>query len=167
MFKTDFNIQSMKILRVISFLAVAVALSTYMGCKSKGSDPEPIADVQFAKLAKTWKVSTVSRDGEDQTANYTGFQLVLGGTKGNPPSSYTTTARPTLSPWKASGIWEFGSAVETQIVRDKGAAELPEGLAMTYTVTESTLTLTFQYNGDGYNAKTEQVQGPWIFTFVL
>lgn len=166
MFKVDFNIQSMKILRVISFLAVVVALSTYMGCKPKGSDPEPVADVQFAKLAKTWKASTVSLDGVDRTAEYTGFQLVLGGTKGNPPFSYTTSGRPSpKSPWKASGNWEFGSAVETQIIRDKGVTA--DELAISYTVTESTLTLTFTYNGEGYNSRTEVVQGPWIFTFTL
>jgi hypothetical protein len=165
MFKPDFNIQSMKILRVLSLLAVVAVLSTYMGCKPKGSDPEPIADVQFTKLAKTWKVSTVSFDGEDRTADYTGFQLVLGGTKGTPPFSYNTTARPSLSPWPASGTWEFGSAVETQIIRDKGI--VADELAINYTVTESTLTLTFDFDGEGYAARTNEVQGPWIFTFTL
>ncbi|MBX2895886.1 MAG: hypothetical protein KF763_10620 [Cyclobacteriaceae bacterium] len=155
----------MKILRVISLVAVAAFLSTYMGCKSKGTDPQPIADVQFTKLAKTWKVSTVSFDGSDRTGDFTGFQLVLGGTKGNPPFSYTTTNRPSISPWKASGTWEFGPAVETNIVRDKGVAA--DELTMTYTVTESTLTLTFTFARDGYTTRTEQVRGPWIFTFTL
>lgn len=165
MFKVDFNIQSMKILRVLSLLAVVAVLSTYTGCKSKDPDPEPIADVQFTKLAKTWKVSTVSFDGTDRTADYTGFQLVISGTKGTPPFSYTTTGRPSLSPWKASGTWEFGSAVETQIIRDKGS--VADELAINYTVTESTLTLTFDFDGDGYTARTGEVQGPWIFTFTL
>lgn len=165
MFKVDFNIQSMRILRVLSLLVVVAVLSTYMGCKSKDPDPEPIADVQFTKLAKTWKVSTVSFDGTDRTTDYTGFQLVISGTKGTPPFSYTTTGRPSLSPWKASGSWEFGSAVETQIIRDKGS--VADELAINYTVTESTLTLTFDFNGDGYTARTGEVQGPWIFTFTL
>jgi len=165
MFKVDFKIQSMKILRAISFLAIVAVLSTYVGCKPKGSDPEPVANVQFTKLAKTWKISTVSFDGTDRTADYTGFQLILGGTKGTPPFSYNTSGRPALSPWKASGIWEFGSAVETQIIRDKGVTA--DELGMTYTVTESTLTLTFTFNRDGYTLRTDQVQGPWIFTFTL
>lgn len=156
----------MKILRVISFLAVAVVLSTYMGCKPKDPDPEPIADVQFDKLKKTWKISTVSRDGVDRTADYTGFQLVLSGTKGTPPFSYTTTGRPSLSPWPASGTWEFGSAVETQIIRYNTIDD--NELPITYTVTESTLTLTFNFpdNLEGYS-RTEEIQGPWIFTFTL
>ncbi|MBX2915974.1 MAG: hypothetical protein KF856_11960 [Cyclobacteriaceae bacterium] len=155
----------MKILRILSLLAVVAVISTYTGCKSKGTDPEPIANVQFAKLAKTWKVSTVSFDGSDRSAEFTGFQLVLGGTKGNPPFSYTTSGRPSISPWKASGTWEFGPAVETNIVRDKGVAA--DELTMTYTVTESTLTLTFTFARDGYTTRTEQVRGPWIFTFTL
>jgi hypothetical protein len=165
MFKFDFNIQRMKILRVLSLMLVSAVLLTYMGCDGGGSTPEPIEDVQFTKLAKTWKISTVSFDGADRTADYTGFQLVLGGTKGTPPFSYTTTGRPALSPWKASGTWEFGSAVETQVIRDKGV--VADELAISYTVTESTLTLTFDFDGDGYTARTEEVQGPWIFTFTL
>lgn len=157
----------MKILRVISFLAVAVALSTYMGCKSKGSDPEPIADVQFAKLAKTWKVSTVSFEGTDRTAEYTGFQLVLGGTKGSPPFTYTATGRPSnKSPWPASGTWEFGSAVESQIKRYNTIDD--DELPIIYTVTESTLILTFTFPvGNGGYDRTKEVQGDWIFTFTL
>ncbi len=154
----------MKILRAITLLAVAAVLSTYMGCKPDDPPAPAIEDVQFDKLKKTWKISTVSFDGTDRTADYTGFQLVLGGTKGTPPFSYNTTARPALSPWKASGNWEFGSAVETQIIRDKGTVD---ELAVNYTVTESTLTLTFDFDGDGYTARTKEVQGPWIFTFTL
>jgi|JI102314A1RNA_FD_contig_21_14370621_length_888_multi_18_in_0_out_0_2 hypothetical protein len=165
MFKVDFNIQSMKILRAISFLAVAAVLSTYMGCKPDDPSAPPIEDVQFDKLKKTWKISTVTFDGVSRTGDYTGFQLVLGGTKGTPPFSYNTSARPALSPWKASGTWEFGSAVETQIIRDKGV--IADELAISYTVTESTLTLTFDFDGEGYAARTKEVQGPWVFTFTL
>lgn len=165
MFKVDFNIQSMKILRVLSLVLVSAALLTYMGCDGGGSTPEPIEDVQFTKLAKTWKISNVSFDGTDRTPDYTGFQLVLGGTKGTPPFSYNTSGRPALSPWKASGTWEFGSAVETQIIRDKGVTA--DELGMTYTVTESTLQLTFTFNRDGYTLRTDQVKGPWVFNFTL
>lgn len=166
MFKVDFNTQSMKILRVLSLLLVSAVLLTYMGCDGGGSTPEPIEDVQFTKLAKTWKISTVSRNSVDQTANYTGFQLVLGGIKGTPPFSYTTTGRPSLSPWPASGTWEFGSAVETQILRYNTIDD--DVRDITYTVTESTLTLTFTYpdGQDGYS-RTKEIQGPWIFTFTL
>jgi hypothetical protein len=167
MFKVDFNIQSMKILRAISFLLVIVGLSTYMGCDGGGSPAPPVEDVQFDKLAKTWNVTTVSFDGAqlDLTASgYTNFKLVLGGTKGTPPFSYTTTGRPSVSPWPASGTWEFGSDVQSQIIRYNTIDD--DELAISYTVTESTLTLTFSFLEDeGYNARPNQVRGPWIFTF--
>ncbi|MBN8650918.1 MAG: hypothetical protein J0L67_05805 [Cytophagales bacterium] len=170
MFKLDFNIQSMKILRVLSLLLVSAVLLTYMGCDGGGSTPEPIEDVQFTKLAKTWKITSVSYTGtgpQDRTAEYKdlNFQLVLNGTKGSPPFTYSTSGRPNISPWKANGTWEFGSAVETQIVRDKGVTA--DELGMTYVVTENTLTLTFSFLRDGYPARTEQVEGNWIFTFGL
>ncbi|MCW5912772.1 MAG: hypothetical protein KIT62_17005 [Cyclobacteriaceae bacterium] len=165
MFKVDFNIQSMKILRIVSFLAVAAVLSTYMGCKPKGSDPEPLENVQFDKLAKTWKINTVTFNDTDRTAEYTGFQLALGGTKGAPPFSYTTTSRPAQSPWKASGTWEFGSSVGDQIIRDKGVSA--DELAIEYSVTESTLQLKFTFLREPYDARTEDVKGPWIFNFTL
>jgi hypothetical protein len=155
----------MKVLRILSLISITAVLLTYAGCKGKGSDPEPIADVQFDKLKKTWKINTVSFDGTDETANYPGFQLTLSGTKGTPPFDYSTSGRPSLSPWKSTGKWEFGADAETQIIRDKN---LPDDiLPMTYTVTESTLTIEFDFNRDGYSARTSQVKGPWIFTFKL
>lgn len=154
----------MKVLRLLSLISITAVLLTYAGCKGKGSDPEPIADVQFDKLKKTWKINTVSLDGADKTADYTSFQLTVSGTKGTPPFDYSTSGRPSLSPWKSSGKWDFGTAVETQIIRDKGTAD---ELAMTYAVTESTLTISFNFSGTGYAARTGVVSGDWVFTFKL
>jgi hypothetical protein len=155
----------MKVLRILSLLSITAVLLTYAGCKGKGGDPEPIANVQFDKLKKTWKINTATLDGVDKTADYTGFQLTLSGTKGTPPFDYATSARPNLSPWKASGKWEFGSAVESQIIRDKGVAA--DELSLTYTVTETTLTISFNFTGTGYSARTGVVSGNWVYTFKL
>jgi len=154
----------MKALRILSLLFVAAILLTYTGCKDKNTDPPPVTDVQFDKLNKTWKINTVSLDGTDKTADYTGFQVTLSGTKGTPPFNYATSGRPSLSPWPASGKWDFGAAPETQMIRDKGTAD---ELAMTYAVTESTLTISFTFNGTGYAARTGVVKGAWIYTFGL
>jgi hypothetical protein len=154
----------MKALRILSLLGLVVALLTYSSCKDDKPTPEPITDVQLGKLAKTWKVDAVTLDGVDKKADYTAFQLVMSGTKGNTSFGYTTSGRPSLSPWKSSGTWEFGTAPETQIIRDKGTAdELP----MTYAVTETTLSITFTFNGAGYTARTGVVKGQWVFTFKL
>jgi len=154
----------MKALRILSFLMVTSVLLTYMGCKPDDPPPPPVTDVQFDKLSKTWKINTVTLDGVDKTSDYTGFQLTFSGTKGTPPFNYTTSARPTLSPWKASGTWDFGAAPETQIIRDKGTAD---ELAVTYAVTEATLTVSFTFNGAGYPARTSVVKGAWVYTFGL
>jgi hypothetical protein len=155
----------MKLLRILLLVAVSGVLLTYVGCKGGEGTPEPIADVQFDKLKKAWKINTVSLDGVDKTADYTAFQLTLSGTKGTYPFDYATSGRPNLSPWKASGKVDFGASPETQLIRDK--ATPGEELAMTYTVTETTLTIEFTFNRDGYPARTSQVRGAWIFVFKL
>jgi len=154
----------MKVLRILSLISITAVLLTYAGCKGKGGEPEPIADIQFDKLKKTWKINTATLDGVDKTSDYTSFQLTFSGTKGTPPFDYSTSGRPSLSPWKSSGKWEFGSAVESQIARDKGTAD---ELSMTYTVTESTLTISFNFSGAGYSARTGVVSGNWVYTFKL
>lgn len=154
----------MKAFRILALLFISAVLLTYAGCKGNDPDPVPVTDVQFDKLNKTWKINTVSLDGADKTADYTGFQLTLSGTKGTPPFNYATSGRPSLSPWPASGKWDFGAAPETQMIRDKGTAD---ELAVTYAVTESTLTISFTFNGTGYAARTGVVKGAWIYTFGL
>lgn len=154
----------MKAFRILALFFISAVLLTYAGCKGDDPEPAPVTDVQFDKLNKTWKINTVSLDGTDKTADYTGFQLTLSGTKGTPPFNYATSGRPSLSPWPASGKWDFGAAPETQMIRDKGTAD---ELAMTYAVTESTLTISFTFNGTGYAARTGVVKGAWIYTFGL
>ena len=155
----------MKALRILSLLGLVITLLTYSSCKDNKPTPEPITDVQLGKLSpKTWKVDAVTLDGVDKKVDYTAFVLNITGTKGNTSFGYTTLGRPSLSPWKSSGSWEFGTAPETQIIRDKGTAdELP----MTYAVTETTLSITFTFNGAGYTSRTGVVKGQWIFTFKL
>lgn len=163
-FNRFFRSSMIKSIRILTVLALAAVLVTFSNCGDDPPPAPPVEDVQFDKLAKTWKITTVTLDGVDKTSDYTGFQLVLSGTKGSPPFSYSTTGRPSLSPWKASGNWDFGTAPETSIIRDKGTAdELP----ITYAVTESTLTISFTFNGTGYTARTGVVKGAWIYTFGL
>ena len=69
-----------------------------------------------------------------------------------------------MSPWKSGGTWEFGTDPLNDIIRDKGNAD---ELAMTYTVTETTLTISLTFNGTGYSARTGVVKGAWVFSFKL
>jgi hypothetical protein len=153
----------MKAVKILSLIGLIGVLLTYSSCKKDKTEPEPITDVQLAKLAKPWKINTVTLDGVDKIADYTGFTLTLTGTKGNTSFGYSTLGRPSLSPWKASGSWEFGTTPETKMIRDKGTAD---ELEMTYAVTETTLSLTFSFNGAGYS-RTGVVKGAWVYTFKL
>ena len=153
----------MKVFRILSLIGLVAVLLTYSSCGGDDPASESVSDVQLGKLSKTWKINTVTLDGVDKIADYTSFQLVLSGTKGNTSFGYSTSGRPALSPWKASGSWEFGAAPETQMIRDKGTAD---ELAMTYAVTETTLSITFTFNGAGYS-RTGVVKGQWVYTFKL
>jgi hypothetical protein len=154
----------MKIIRFLSTFGLAAVLFAYAGCDGGSKPVVPITDVQLEKLTKTWKINSVTLDGVDKSSDYSAFQLVLSGTKGNTSFGYTTSGRPSLSAWKSSGNWEFGASPETQIIRDKGTAD---ELAVTYAVTESTLQVTYTFNGSGYTSRTGVVKGQWIFNFKL
>ena len=154
----------MKAIRILTMLGLIAVLVTYSNCDGNKPPPKPITDVQLEKLSKSWKIDKVILDGVDKKTDYSSFALTLSGTAGNTSFGYTTTGRPALSPWKSGGTWEFGTAPETQIIRDKGTTDQ---LDMTYAVTESTLHVSFTFNGAGYTARTGVVKGAWVFTFKL
>lgn len=146
--------KSFKLLLTVAFIGV---LFLYSGCGgSKKKDPDP-ADVQLTKLSKTWKCTAATLDGSAQTG-YTNFQLTLSGTAGQKTFGYTTTGRPALSPWPASGTFTFGTDVSTQVTRD-------DGLPITYAVTDAQLQITFNYTGAGIAGRVNQVKGNWVLTF--
>lgn len=154
----------MKVFRILSLIGLVAILLTYSSCGGDDPASESVSDVQLGKLSKTWKVNTVTKDGDDRTAEYSSFQLVLSGTKGNTSFGYSTSGRTLPNVWKSSGSWEFGSAPETQMIRDKGTLD---ELAMTYIVTETTLKITFNFQKDGYTSRTGVVKGNWEFNFKL
>lgn len=148
--------------KIIVFVLALGALLTYSGCGPDPTPEPPVEEVQFGKLKTTWNVSDVKLDGVSKTTDYTAFKLTIDGTVGQTSFNYSTTGRPSLSPWKSSGVWSFGSDPSTQIVRDPTTAdEIP----VTYSVTDTQLVLTFTFARDGYTARTSNVKGQWVFTF--
>ncbi|MBY0434841.1 MAG: hypothetical protein K2U26_12095 [Cyclobacteriaceae bacterium] len=128
-------------------------------CKKSTSPGESIPDQQLKKISKTWKVTSVTLGGTQQT-NYTNFQLTASGTAGSTTFGYSTTGRPALSPWPASGTFTFGTDPATQLTRD-------DGLPVTYIVSETQLQLTFNYTGRGIGGRVGNVEGNWIMNFGL
>lgn len=144
-------------------VVVLIALLSYSGC-SKPPTPEPNpAEVQLEKLSGTWKVTgtnNVTLDAVSKKTDYNNFQLTITGTPGATSFGYTTSGRPALSGWPASGTWTFVSGKETTTIkRDPGGAKEVE---VTYSVTETTLELSFAYTGAG-ETRTSKVQGLWSF----
>lgn len=150
------------LLKIMSISGILIMLMTYTGCKDK-DDPVPLNKIQLEKLTSSWKVSSVTLNGVDNTSYYEDFGIAIAGT--NPTSfSYTTSKRPHYSPWLPGGKFVFGSDVATTIVRDKGTTD---EVSVTYTVTDTRLELRFSFSGDPYNARTASVNGQWVFVFKL
>jgi len=145
------------------FLILFTIILFTSGCKKKSEDPEPITDVQLTKLSKTWKLTGVTLDGVSKLSEYSSFQLVLAGTKGADLFTYTTASRPSRSPWPGSGNWTFGADPVTQIIRDPQT----DAVAMTYSVNDHSLQLSFKFTGTGYTARISELTGQWVFTFEL
>ena len=161
-------IKSAKILSMIALLGVLI---TYSNCGGKGGSEKPIQEVQLEKLSKTWKLTSVTLDGVSKNTEYgaggaSPFSLTITGSPTATSYAYTTANRPSLSPWKASGSWAYGTDVATQIVRDPDNST--DKLDLTYSVTDTQLQISFTFNGNGYtNTREEVVKGAWVFTFGL
>jgi hypothetical protein len=148
--------------KIFALLAISALLLTYSGCKNS-KPPEPSdEEVQLGKLSKLWKATSVKKDNVVQTG-YTNFTLTLSGTAGSTSFGYVTAGRPPLSPWLSSGSWTFDTDPLTSVIRDKGTAD---ELKMTYTVTETTLEITYNFQGVGY-ARVGNVKGQWVMIFGL
>lgn len=147
---------------VLSVIALAILIG-YSGCGG-GKEPGPSDEEKaLSDLSATWKVGTggdVKLDGVSKKADYANFTLTISGTAGATSYGYTTSGRPSLSPWPSSGAWKFGDVIATDIVRDPGTAK---ELDMHYTVSGDNLELSFVYNQAG-ESRTSQVTGTWTFT---
>ncbi|MFN7793491.1 MAG: hypothetical protein ACK5NM_13185, partial [Cyclobacteriaceae bacterium] len=144
----------MKSLKLVLLLLSVGVLFSLTNCGGDSKPAESVADQQLTKLSKTWKLTSVTLDGTAVTTpSYSAFQLVITGTKGAKSFGYTTSGRPSLSPWKASGTWSFVDKQEaTNITRDPDTADK---LDMTYLVNEGSLEISFNFQAAGYT-RTDQ-----------
>ena len=149
--------------RIFVLLAILAVLLTYSSCDKHKTPAPSDEEVQLGKLSKTWKATSVKKDNVDQTG-YTNFTLTISGTAGAASFGYAAAGRPALSPWLSSGNWNFDTDPLTSIIRDKGTAD---ELKITYTVTETTLQLTYTFNAAGYAGRVDNVKGSWVMTFGL
>src|SRR5688500_8783538 len=128
----------MKIVARILSLVVLVSLAAlYTGCGPDNDPEKSETDVQIELLNGTWNANDGATmfNGGQPDLNHDNLVLTISGTAGNQSVSYTVSGRPAgPSAWPPNGTFAFGSSnVKTSLTRD-------DGVAITYTVTETQLT---------------------------
>lgn len=160
---TTMRMKHGKLFIVTALLAVAFSLFQCGGDPAPAKDPQ---DEQLEKLTATWKVTTANGVTFNSTpvTGYDSFTMTITGTAGQDTFNYTITGRPsapTLTPWAASGTFTFGTDFSTIVNRD-------DGTVITYSVSATTLQMTFTYTGAGYTAsRVSNVNGTWSFTMAI
>jgi len=150
----------MKAFRILTTVVSIGFILVLFGC-GKNTPAESTQDKQLKLLSKTWKASTVTLGGVDQSTTWTNFQLTISGTK-TPPFNYSCASRPTTNgPWPASGTWTFDDTTPATVV-----IRAEDNLKITYAVTATTLQMTFHFTGNGYpGPRVSNIAGDWAFNF--
>ena len=143
-------------------LSILVSATVFFASCDGGDDPKKSEkQVQIDLLVGTWKATSVTHNSTNETASYPSFQIQLAQAGTAESLTYVATGRPTgiPTPWNNSGTITFGTPVTSAFV-------FGDGSTPTYSVSGSTLTITFSsYSGAGYTARTSSAAGDWVFTF--
>ena len=136
----------------IALLAFGVIFSA---CKKDDPPAKTDEQIQLEKLTGTWAVpspaaaNTVTIQGNDVTADWSSFKITF--SDGN----FTTVgndAAPEV--WPSSGTWSFASG-------DVNTLQRGDGVDISVNVSESSLTMTFNYTAPG--GRLNGVEGDWQF----
>ena len=94
-------------------------------------------------------MSSITLDGADVTTNFSGLVLTI-----NSDKTYSTNG--SYDPvWPSSGSFTFGSDINT-LTRD-------DGVSMTISVSETSLTITLTYADSG--GRIDALPGDYVFSF--
>ncbi len=102
-------------------LFIAIVGATTACKKDNGDDPKPLTEIE--KIAKTWQVSKVFMNGqEDTSGSFSSFSITFNANNGN-ATTYTVTPgnaidTPNQTP-NNQGVWAL-TANNTQIILDSG-----------------------------------------------
>jgi hypothetical protein len=162
----------MKLLkRILSIIVIAGLTTFYVSCK-KPSDKKTDEEIQFGKLTQVWAISSANNDGTNRTADFPSLKLTLSGSfaEGGTYNYSFTGTRPNPSPWPVSGFWKFGPNPKTEIIRDPASKNANGEINMTYTVTDTGLTVSFNVPAGssgwaGGTSRVRTVSGDWTFEF--
>lgn len=113
-------------------------------CKKSGEEPKPLTDVE--KISRTWQVSKVLINGQEDTSGvFSGFRITFNSNSSGEATTYTVTPgnavdTPNLSP-NNQGVWSF-LANNTQIVLDQGT-DLEISIRIEAEISESSLIISW------------------------
>ena len=148
----------MKYLRSFIFFTFSLGALMLISCGDDSDDPvteDPLTESteeekQLESLsASAWKMSSITLDGADATSNFDGLVLTI-----NSDKTYSTNG--SYDPvWPSSGSFTFGSDINT-LTRD-------DGVSMTISVSETSLTVTFTYADSG--GRIDALPGDYVFSF--
>jgi hypothetical protein len=148
------KISGSQLINTSSFFSIMLItlMALLPGCKG-GDDPTPKELTTQKLIANTWKISTVSVDGVDQTALFTNMTLTFTATR------YTTTNGGVV--WPASGSWSYTDNTAQKIKRD-------DNVEVTLTeVSETALKMTLTWaQGTFGSGRVSSVAGQHVFTMV-
>jgi len=123
-----------------------------IGCKDNTPPPKTDVQIQTEKLSKTWVVqqtaSAVTISGTDVSSAWSSFTLTIS------DGSYSTNGADNVLVWPSSGTWDFATGDVSTVVRD-------DGVQVSVSVTDSSLTLSFNFSSTG--GRLTGIDGNWIF----
>jgi len=165
---TALELMEKKLERITYWLSAAIValmllvLLTVMGCSDSAPAPVDPRDQRFDQLQGIWNLQTATLDGVP-VQEYEEVSVELTRSSGGFIYSYSMESLPALSPWKAEGLWIFGTEIETEWIRDP---DTDDEVAITYNLgANGTLTITFTFTGEGYSNRVASAGGDWVFEF--
>ncbi len=151
------NIRNVSFLLIFSFLTLFSISCGDDGDGGGGVTPTPTdpLDAQAALLNGSWKVkdaNSVTKDGTIVDVFTTMTLNISGGTKDGGNYSTGHSEQNGTEVWPNSGSWTFQGG-------DKNKLQRSDGVVMSISVTESTLTTSFTVSGGIKD-------GNWVFNFI-
>jgi len=166
----------MKKLTYLLSAGVLVAMFAVVGCKKDDGGGPSADDVAGANFEGTWVVDD-SQDCQvvfdacasgDRTSTYSNFSLTVTYASGQGAGTFTTTGPTEANPWPTSGEWEFSSDSPGEnsftVVRDPGTNAEQN---MEVTISETTMTVRFDYTEPSTSGRLAAVEGSWEFNLQL
>lgn len=141
----------MKTIQQVLFVAATVSL--IIACK--GDDPTPLTEEQqtLKELAKTWRLTTASVDGEDVAEWFNGLEVSF-------TESKSFTVQNAVPPiWIASGSFQLQKSGSFYLIKRSDGIDLTIA-----SLSDAAVTITMSYTAPT-GARIESISGLYTYEF--